>query len=78
MHIEAPEFMFLVEQRLACERTLRKAYRAYFARLAGQEAGEARWVDQEEIHPVEAEYRRIDASLREYVSQHPLAGEGDL
>lgn len=66
-----PDFVFLTEQLWACERALRKAYRAYYARLAGQETGEASVVDSQEIHPLEAEYRRITQSLTDWLATHP-------
>ena len=63
------ELELLLEQKSAAKARLRRAYRSYFARVAGQEAGEAHIVDSEEIAPLEAEFMRLHASIMAYVAR---------
>ncbi len=63
------ELELLLEQKSAAKARLRRAYRSYFARVAGQEAGEAHLVDSEEIAPLEAEFMRVHASIMAYVAR---------
>lgn len=63
------ELELLLEQKSAAKARLRRAYRSYFARVAGQEAGEAHIIDSEEIAPLEAEFMRVHASIMAYVAR---------
>lgn len=73
VHVE-----LLLEQKAAVKTRLQQAYRRYFARLAGQEAGEAQIIDTEEIAPLEAEFARIHDSLMAYVAREQGHSEATL
>lgn len=64
-----PHMVFLIEQQAACRMALRRAYREYFSRLAGQVSGDADVIDAQQIHPLEAEYVRLTASLAQWMVQ---------